>query len=140
MSDSDDLTALRAQLSEVAAALGPRLAKDETPAQAVTRLVESGVILTKVNDEHFASARRNAEENERLSAELTNSRRALAAVCTAFPPDTDVRFVMSAIIGVCEHEDGPTVIQYLGQLERLLKEVRSRLPDEETTRLPEASR
>lgn len=129
MNDEEERVAIRAQLAEVSAALGPRLRKDETPAQAVARLVESGVILTEVNDEYFASARRNAEENERLSADLTNARRALAAVCATFPPDTDIRLVMSAIIGVCEHEDGPTVIQYIGHLERLLKELRARLPE-----------
>ncbi len=70
-----------------------------------------------------------ADENERLTAELINTRRALAAVCTSFPDGTDIRFVMSAIIGICEHEDGPTVVRYIGHLERLLKEARAGRPN-----------
>jgi hypothetical protein len=122
----------QAQLAEVVSALGSRLSIGEPPAQAVVRLVKGCDYIVRRSDEYFASARRNAEENERLTTELAKTRRALDAAFTTFPKATDVRVVMSAIIGVCEHEDGPTVIQYIGRLEKLLKEAR-----EENERLGE---
>jgi hypothetical protein len=103
----------------------PRAEVEKLAERLLKELVSGGRLLAERNREWFDRARSTAGENERLRAELDGAQRALEATLTPFPPDTDVRSVLSAIIGVCEHEDGPTVVRYIGQLERLLKEARA---------------
>lgn len=113
------------QLLGIRPSTEPRPEVERRAEQALKDLVDGGRTLAERNREWFDRARSTAEENERLTAELDGARRALEAALAPFPEDTDIRSVMSAIIGVCEHEDGPTVLQYIGHLERLLKEARA---------------